>query len=112
NLGRDDLLFQFQQRTEPRRRVPVELPDPETLGWTELTESGRRYRHGTSSAYVAGRCRCRPCKDVMAAYRAARRAAGKDQPRPLRLVDTDGHIGRDWFRRNIWAKALEKAQLG
>jgi site-specific recombinase XerD len=48
----------------------------------------------------------------MAAYRATRRAAGKDQPRAPRRVDTDGHIGRDWFRRNVWLKALDIAQLG
>ena len=111
-LGRDDLLFELHQRTEPRRRVPVELPDPEALGWTEPNEKGRVYRHGTLSAYVAGRCRCRPCKDVMAVYRASRRSAGKDQPRTPRQVDTDGHIGRNWFRRNVWLKALDKAQLG
>jgi len=48
----------------------------------------------------------------MAAYRAARRVAGKDQPRTPRTVDTDGHIGNDWFRANVWRAALEKAQLG
>jgi integrase len=111
-LGRDDLLFELVQSSEPHRRVPVELPDPATLGWTEPNEKGRVYQHGTSSAYVAGRCRCRHCKDVMAAYRAARRAAGKDHPRTPRRVDTDGHIGRDWFRRNVWLKALDIAQLG
>jgi site-specific recombinase XerD len=48
----------------------------------------------------------------MAAYRASRWAAAKDHPRTPRQVDTDGHIGRDWFRRNVWLKALEIAQLG
>jgi integrase len=111
-LGQDDLLFELKQPYEPRRRVPVELPDPATLGWTDPNDKGRVYQHGTSSAYVAGRCRCRHCKDIMAAYRATRRAAGKDQPRAPRRVDTDGHIGRDWFRRNVWLKALDIAQLG
>jgi len=63
-------------------------------------------RHGTPTAYGAGKCRCRHCKDAVAAYRATRRAAGKDQPRKARAVDTDGHIGRDWFRRNVWTKAV------
>jgi len=111
-LGRDDLLFELVPYDAPRRRVPTVLPDPATLGWTEPNEKGRVYQHGTASAYVAGRCRCRCCKDVMAAYRARRRAAGKDQPRTPRRVDTDGHIGRDWFRRNVWLKALDIAQLG
>jgi integrase len=111
-LGPGDLLFELSQRTEPRRRVPVELPDPETLGWTEPNDKGRVYRHGTPTAYGAGRCRCRPCKDSVAAYRASRRAAGKDEPRTPRQVDSDGHIGRDWFRRNVWLKALDIAELG
>jgi hypothetical protein len=111
SLGRDDLLFELPQPTEARRRRPDVLPDPETLGWTEPTDKGRVYRHGTLSAYVAGRCHCQPCRDAMAAYRAERRVAGKDQPQPPRQVDTDGHIGRDWFRRNIWLKALAVAQL-
>jgi hypothetical protein len=46
----------------------------------------------------------------MAAYRATRRAADKDQPRTPRQVDTDGHTGRDWFRRNVWLKALNTAE--
>jgi site-specific recombinase XerD len=29
-----------------------------------------------------------------------------------RQVDTDGHIGRDWFRRNVWMKALSASRLG
>jgi integrase len=48
----------------------------------------------------------------VAAYRARRRASGKDSPRTPRAVDTDGHISNDWFRINIWAKALAKADLG
>ena len=46
-----------------------------------------------------------------AAYRAQRRAAGKDSPRSRTTVDTDGHIGRDWSR-NVWLKTLDRADLG
>jgi site-specific recombinase XerD len=28
------------------------------------------------------------------------------------MVDTDGHIGRDWFRKNVWNAALKEAGLG
>jgi integrase len=35
----------------------------------------------------------------------------KDSPRTPRTVDTDGHIGRDWFRRNVWTPALKAAEL-
>lgn len=47
-----------------------------------------------------------------ATYRAARRASGKDNPRPLRAVDTDGHISNDWFRNSVWNKATAYANIG
>src|SRR6266511_3578078 len=112
-LGPEDLIFELRLPSTPRRRrIPDALPDPATLGLTEPNEAGRRYQHGTLPGYGAGRCRCRHCKDAVAVYRARRRATGKDQPRAPRTVDTDGHIGRDWFRRNVWQPAEEKAGLG
>jgi integrase len=112
-LGADDLLFFMPDQSQARRyRIPEVLPDPETLGWTEPNEKDRRYRHGTATAYGMAKCRCRHCKNAVAAYRAARRAAGKDNPRTPKRVDTDGHIGRGWFRNNIWLKALAEADLG
>jgi integrase len=111
-LGSDDLLFSMPAPTgQARRRRPEELPDPETLGLTEPNDRGRRYRHGTLTAYQAGRCRCQHCKDAVAAYRAGRRAQGKDGPRPPRTVAGDGHISGDWFRTKVWAKALEAAKV-
>src|SRR6266566_9270314 len=101
-LQPDDLLFAITDRAEtgpPRLRV---LPDPDTLGFTDPNASGRRYRRGTLSGYAAGKCRCRHCKDAYAIYRARRRAAGKDEPRPPRVLSTDGHIPRSWFRVQIW----------
>jgi integrase len=111
-LRPDDLLFQFRQLDGPRRRIPDVLPDPATLGRTEPNPNGRTYFHGSTSAYTAGKCRCRYCKDAIAFYRAQRRAGGKDHPRKPRTVDTDGHIGRDWFRRNVWTKTLSDTNLG
>jgi integrase len=69
---------------------------------------------GTATAYGDGHCRCRHCRDVVAFYRAARRAAGKDSPRRPRTVDTDidRHISRGWFRNTIWLEALAAAELG
>ena len=111
-LEANDLLFEHHQPGKPRRRVPTELPDPATLGWTTPNDQGRRYRHGTPTAYGAGRCRCQHCRNSVAAYRASRRANGKDDPRKPRPVDTHGHIGRDWFRRNVWTRALKAAGIG
>jgi integrase len=113
HLAADDLLFSMPTSAGARRyRIPDVLPDPETLGWTEPNAKGRRYRHGTVAAYGIARCRCRRCKDAIAAYRATRRASGKDHPRSPKTVDTDGHIGRGWFRTNIWLPALKAAELG
>jgi hypothetical protein len=53
-----------------------------------------------------------PLQDAVAAYRAERRAQGKDDPRTPRTITTDGHISGDWFRSSVWAKALEVADIG
>ncbi|MFZ0158597.1 MAG: site-specific integrase [Kineosporiaceae bacterium] len=114
-LGPSDLLFPMPVAQGPRRHVlPDVLPDPTTLGWTEPNEQGRRYHHGTTSAYGPGRCRCRHCKDAVAAYRAARRAAGRDAPRRRRTVETDPdrHISRGWFRNSVWLRAVNDAAIG
>ena len=80
-LGPDDLLFEMPQpQGAARRKRPAVLPDPDTLGLCEPNDKGRQYRHGTLSAYQHGKCRCRHCKDAVAAYRAERRAQGKDNP--------------------------------
>ncbi len=88
------------------------VPDPDTPGMTAPNAAGRRYGHGTLSGYSAGRCRCRRCKDAYAVYRAQRRAGGKDAPRGRRVVNTDGHIPRRWFRDNVWLPARTAARLG
>ena len=108
-LGDDDLLFAMPEL--PARPAVRALADPAMLGLTRPNESGRRYRHGTLSAYAAGRCRCEHCRGAYASYRAQRRAAGRDQPRRPRVVQTDGHIPRGWFRLHIWLPAAEAAQL-
>jgi integrase len=109
-LGDDDLLFRMPgQPVKPALRVVL---DPETLGWTGPNAAGRSYRHGTKSAYSAGGCRCERCKAVYAIYRAERRAGGKDAPRGARVVETDGHIPRRWFRDNVWVDARDAVGLG
>jgi integrase len=108
-LGSDDLLFSYQapDRTAARHRaVPTESP-----GMTDPDEKGRRYRHGTLTAYNAAKCRCAHCRGAYASYRAARRAAGKDSPRAPRVRETDGHIPSDWFRRQVWYPARDAAGL-
>ena len=112
NLGPDDLLFACPTPAEAPYRRPERLPDPESLGLTGPNAKGRQYRHGTLTAYQAAPCRCRHCKDAVAAYRAARRALGKDSPRRPRQLNTDGHIPNTWFRSNVWNPAVQTAGLG
>jgi integrase len=109
-LEPNDLLFELRQDPDARRRLCA-VPNPEELGWTEPNAAGRTYRHGTLSAYSAGKCHCEHCRAAYAIYRAERRARGTDSPRKPRLVDTDGHIPRDWFREHVWQPALAKADL-
>lgn len=108
----DDLLFAIRDaydRSTPRLRV---VPNPESLRLTEPNEHGRQYRHGSLSAYTAGKCRCQRCKAAFSIYRGKRRADGKDSPRGKRGLTTDGHIPRSWFRTAIWYPAFGKAQVG
>jgi len=79
---------------------------------TEPNEKGRQYRHGTLTAYNAAKCRCEHCRGAYADYRATRRGKGKDDPRPPRARDTDGHIPDDWFRHQVWYPARKAAGLG
>jgi integrase len=106
-LGADDLLF--ARHVAPPAQLQV-VVDPGTLGLTEPNEIGRQYRHGTLSAYTAGKCRCAHCRRAFADYRARRRVAAGAIPRP-RVLATDGHIGRNWFRRMVWRPSCEAAGL-
>jgi integrase len=107
-IGPDDLLFAMPQ-LPPR---PLRLvADPVMLGLTTPNAAGRRYQHGTLSGYAAGTCRCEHCRGAYATYRARRRAAGQDEPRGRRTVETDGHIPRWWFRTHVWLPAVEAADL-
>ena len=109
DIGRDDLIFTMPTAT---MRPPLRaVADPGTLGFTTPNDAGKSYRHGTLSAYSAGKCRCEHCRGVYASYRAQRRAAGQDQPRGIRTVETDGHIPRWWFRAHVWLPAVEAAGM-
>jgi integrase len=111
SLGSDDLYFTLSQVDKPAPRLKV-IPSTGQLGLTELNEAGRRYSHGTLSAYTAGKCRCSYCRGAFAIYRARRRASGADPARGSRTADPDGRISRRWFRDNVWLPALGEADLG
>ncbi len=110
NLGRDDLLFSIrnQQNKKPATHI---IPNLNELGLTPPNEKERQYKHGTLSAYNAGKCRCDYCRAAYAIYRAQRRTQGKDNPRTPRVLDTDGHIPANWFRNQVWKPAVKTAGL-
>ena len=109
DLRADDLLFARRGALGPRTRSVV-IPDSQTLGWTEPNEAGRRYRHGTTTAYGLGRCRCEHCRHAVALYRAERRRKGKDRPsQGSTPVDVDPHLHASTFRMSVLRPALRAA---
>ncbi len=109
-LAPTDLLFRFDTFLGPAAGPRLLLP-AERLGRTEPNAAGRQYRHGTLSAYTAGKCRCVHCRAAFANYRAKRRSGGLDSPRQPRMRDSDGHLPRDWFRNQVWVLACASAGL-
>lgn len=109
-LSPDELVFSFPHFLAPHAPVPA-LVDVTALGLTQPNDHGRQYRHGTRSAYTAGKCRCAHCRRAFAEYRAERRAAGLDNPRRVRVRDTDGHLPVQWFRNEIWKPACIAAGI-
>jgi integrase len=107
-LSDGDLLFSYPERTAVEA-VDAGL-DPRQLGLTEPNARGRQYRHGTTSAYNAGPCRCPHCRRAYADYRASG-AEGKDSPRQPRRWETDGHIPRRWFRDSVLKPVLRSSKL-
>lgn len=108
-LADDDLLFWYEPLAQSTTEPMLEA-DPGTFGFTGPNANGRIYPHGTLTAYTS-KCRCQYCRAAMSEYRARRRNAGKDQPRPPRTVNTDGHIPNRWFTDHFVKPALKKAGL-
>ena len=111
NIGRKDLLFPLGLLDQASAAANATSADLD-FGMTEPNPAGRVYRHGTITAYSMAPCRCAHCKSAYAAYRAARRAAGKDNARtPRSAGDPAGHVPRSWFRHHIWQPTLKAADL-
>jgi integrase len=110
DLGADDLLFARRGDRGPGTQ-PAVLADPETLGWTEPNQAGRRYRHGTTTAYGLGRCRCEHCRHAVALYRAERRRNGNDRPSQGHPVEVDPHLHASTFRMSVLRPALRVAGI-
>jgi integrase len=112
----DQLLFPASRMIadwETAQPVPDdEIPD--NLGYTRPNAQGRTYRHGTMTAYTAGRCTCDWCRRAFALYRRHRRAQGKDlhphrnPNRPSNNRNLTDHCSAQWFRDTVWKPALKK----
>jgi integrase len=107
---RDALLFPAVGRQTGRRAgLGVIATEPEGF-----TVAGRRFTHGTLYAYTKGSCRCEPCREAVAAYRASRRGQGQDRPPKQQVADDVRqlrHMRRDWFRNRVFHPAIEAAGL-
>lgn len=116
DLGPNDLIFSLSMLMSEVEQPVILKVIPDDLGRTEPNEAGKTYKHGTTTGYQFGKCKCEWCRMAMAKYRAGRRAQGLDRkPRKPGGRGTGqnvtDHIPRDWFRRNIWLPATEKAGI-
>jgi integrase len=109
-LGPDDLLFTRQRMAIVHQRL-AELPDPAMLGTFRV--GNRNYRHGTTTGYGAGRCRCDQCRYAVAAYRRQRRQDGKDRPAQSsgEVRELDPHLENSTFSSSIFKPALKEAGI-
>lgn len=85
----------------------------DTLGVTEPNDKGKVYRHGTTTAYVNGGCRCPWCRQAMREYQAQRRAKlaeGKGRAVGAPRTNMTGHLPDDVWT-TIWKAALMDARL-
>jgi integrase len=108
-IGSNDLLFPIDllRSTPGRPRKGVN-----DVGLTEPNAAGRRYAHGTITAYNMAPCHCADCRKAYAVYRASRRTTGNGNPRkPPRPVNSDGHIPRSWFYQQAWLPAARQAKV-
>lgn len=113
-VGPEDLLFEMRRTAGLALVVPAAEETAEKGNEADYVE-GTKCEHGSISGYSGGKCRCPRCKRAYADYRADRRRnEGKDRPNKgrLRVINTDGHIPRDWFRVQVWKPALEAAKIG
>lgn len=109
DLKNDDLLFPLAlvvpDKVEPKYRSP-EIDMSLAEGLTEPNDKGYRYKHGTTSGYGPGGCRCEYCTAAVRLYRRSKRR------RPASVVRTNrtGHMPRDVWRE-VWLKAVAEAGL-
>jgi integrase len=109
--GREALMFPAVGRQTGRTK---DGPVPEEGEPVTFKVSGRTFTHGTLYAYTKAACRCEQCREAVAAYRAARRGAGKDRPPKSAVpesVQQTRHMRRDWFRHRVFQPAVEAAGL-
>lgn len=114
--GKDLLfpLYMFEAELKLFDEKSMATAIPMNLGYTEPNEKGRTDRHGTTTAYTNGKCRCEWCRRAQADYRARRRKAGYDLKKPTgtRAKNRQGHLPHDTFRNKFWVPALSASGIG
>ena len=74
---------------QPRPHHCACVTESGTPGFTKPNDAGRRYRHGTLSAYNAGQCRCAHCRRRLRRLPCrAPRGPGRTTPQPRRAAET------------------------
>ena len=102
-ISKDDLLFPRSivltaGKLEPSRSTKPSRP---------FEKGGRKFEHGTLSAYTHGECRCGECKEVMRKHHQK----AKPYQKRRRFIDQTSHLPRDVWRK-IWNKAIAKSGIG
>ena len=104
-ISQDSLLFPLTlvapHRQENRRLLP-EVDLSLDYGMTPPNDKGYSYRHGTTTAYQAGKCRCDYCKAALRQYRRDyRNARGLKVTNPANRVNLTGHLPKEVWRE-MW----------
>lgn len=91
------------------RKVMPEVDLEEDYGMTAPNDRGYSYRHGTTTAYQAGRCRCDYCKAAIRQYRREyRKARGLRLLDPADRVNLTGHLPKDAWRA-MWRSVVKES---
>lgn len=115
NIKPNDLLFPVHLVIPPRpSRVVEEVELTEeiinSLGLCEPNKEGKRYRHGTSSAYSRGGCRCKYCRQALRNLDRKRAARKPTRHSNGTRTNLTGHTPRDaWYE--VWYQACEDAKI-
>lgn len=109
HFGRHSCATNLERAARRARRIAREQ-DP---GQPAECPHGGRHQHGTRTAYIVDRCRCRACRDAVAAAER-QRTRNRLYGRPTRLVDAQparDHLARLAANGMGWKRVATAAGL-